>query len=364
MKERNIGLDLLRILLAIAVITIHFNATGTGHVSSSIHWLPMKFVVYGVDSIVLPAVNVYVIMSGYFSYRFMRSYKHVIRSLIRLWLCLEFFSLFGLVIASESITFETIIKRMFPIATGEWWYMSVYFTTMLMSPMLNKTVDTLNKKDSLFIILIMILTCSIIPFFTKNEEPLGVNLGYSLIWFLILYYTGAVLCKYFSNIQSKYFLWIFFVLCFACILVGNIASKIDVLKGYGLSTYNSITLYIQAIVIFFYFKNLTFKSVWLKNSISYLAGLSLAAYIFHCQKDIGTLIWTKLSPSQYADTLFLIPVYLVTVISIYVLSVIIEIARRRLFGIAQIESVITNKMLYGLEILWIHPYKRIEKLES
>lgn len=94
-KERNTGIDLLRILLALAVITIHFNATATGRVSSNVHWLPMKFLVYGIDSIVLPAVNVYVIVSGYFSYLFQRSYKHVVNSLVKLWLCLLFFSVGG-----------------------------------------------------------------------------------------------------------------------------------------------------------------------------------------------------------------------------------------------------------------------------
>ena len=94
-KERNIGIDILRILLALMVVIVHFNARGTGHVSSSVTWAPMKFLIYGMDAIVLPAVNIYVIVSGYFSFLGMRGYSHVVKSLSRLWLCLLFFSVGG-----------------------------------------------------------------------------------------------------------------------------------------------------------------------------------------------------------------------------------------------------------------------------
>lgn len=359
-KERNIGIDLLRILLAFAVVTVHFNATATGHVSSSVSRLSMKFLVYGIDAVVLPAVNIYVIMSGYFSYLNKRTYKHVVNSLVRLWLCLEFFSVGGFCLVSwvapDTVTSADLYKRLFPLITGEWWYMSIYFATMLLSPFLNKAVDLFTKKDSLLFLGAMLLVCSLIPFFTKYKEPLSVNLGYSFIWFIVLYYTGAVICKYYDDIRSKYLLWIFFGMAFIGVAVGNVASKFDVLKGYGCGTYNSIVLYVQAVVCFLWFKNLTIKSKRLKSIICYLSGLSLATYIFHGQIDIGRLIWHNLAPAQYADSIKLIPVFIATVFVIYIVSILIEQLRRKLMSIGELEKRITYRITGCIESAWKRIY--------
>ena len=355
-KNRNTGIDLLRILLALAVVTIHFNATATGHVSSSVNRLPMKFLVYGMDSIVLPAVNIYVIISGYFSYLSMRSYKHVVGSLAKLWFCLMFFSVGGACVVSlvspGSIATADFIKRFFPIMTCEWWYMTVYFATMLISPFLNKAVKQFSKSDSILFLAAMILVCSIVPFFTKNQEVLGVNLGYSLIWFIVLYYTGAILCKYYSNIKSKHWAKFFVGLALCQIAMGFIASHFKMLNGFGFSSYNSILLYAQAIVCFLWFKNINIKNNHIKAIIGFLSGLSLATYIFHCQSDIGKMIWENLNPSQYADSIKLVPVFVITIFSIFIISVLVELLRRKLVSIGGIEKKIINKIINNVEIMW------------
>jgi len=360
-KERNIGLDLLRILLAIAVIIVHFNAEETGRVASSVHWLPMKFLVYGMNSVVTPAVNIYVIMSGYFAYLYMKSYKQVVSSLVKLWFCLVFFSVGGAVFVSflstGSVSFLIVVKRLFPLITGEWWYMSVYFATLLISPFMNKAVNSFGKSDSFLFLGAMLLVCSILPFFTKFNEPLGVNLGYSFIWFILLYYTGAVICKYFNYIQSKWYLLSYFGLALINVMVGYIASKIEILAGYGLSTYNSIILYLQAIFCFLWFKNLTIKNFRLNKIITYLSGLSLASYIFHCQTDIGSMIWRELSPSQYADNIKLIPVFIITVLGIYIVSILIEIFRRKLVSIGGFEKIIINQITNSIHNVWKSFYR-------
>lgn len=256
----------------------------------------------------------------------------------------------------------TFIQRLFPITTGEWWYMSVYFATVLISPILNKAVDTFSKRESVSFLCAMLLTCSLLPFFTKFKEPLGVNLGYSFIWFIVLYYTGAVLCKYFKDYKSKYFLVIFFAMAVLTILVGNIASKFVFLRGYGLSCYNSIVLYLQAIVIFLWFKNLKISGTRIKNLITNISGLSLAAYVFHCQKDIAPLLWERLQPSQYADSIMLIPVYIVTVLSIFAIAILIEKARKIIFSISGFENNISGRITTSIKNIGEGVFTLIDKI--
>lgn len=91
MRARNIGLDILRILLALMVIAIHFNAPATGHVALAVTG-KMKLLVLPMVAFCYPAVNTYVLISGFFSYKNKRSYDKILNSLIRLWLCLEYVS--------------------------------------------------------------------------------------------------------------------------------------------------------------------------------------------------------------------------------------------------------------------------------
>lgn len=347
-KERNIGIDILRVLLALMVVIVHFNARGTGHVSSSVTWAPMKFFIYGMDSIVIPAVNIYVIVSGYFSFLGMRGYSHVFKSLSRLWLCLFFFSvgggIFVKIVSPDAVAWSDFIERIFPITTGEWWYMSVYFATMLISPILNKMVDITSRREFFIILCSFLLTCSLLPLFNKNTEPLGVNLGYSFIWFIVLYLTGAGLFKHGLSLPRRWLLPTFFGLAFLNVLISFTISKVPMLKGYGFSAYNSITVYLQAIVLFLWFKDVKIYSKKFKEVIIFLSGLSLSVYIFHCQKDIGRLIWETLQPAQYADSLMLIPIFIVTVLGIAIVSFLIEYCRKKVFSIGGFEGKIINKI--------------------
>ena len=95
------------------------------------------------------------------------------------------------VVSPDSVTWSSLVECFFPITTGEWWYMSVYFATMLVSPLLNKMVQSTSRREYFMILCSFLITCSLLPLFNRNIEPLGVNLGYSFIWFIVLYLTGA-----------------------------------------------------------------------------------------------------------------------------------------------------------------------------
>jgi hypothetical protein len=262
---------------------------------------------------------------------------------------MEFFSVVGAVLVglviSGSLDLTVFLQRCFPLTTGVWWYMCVYFATMSISPILNRAVQIMSKKESFAFLVAMLLFCSIIPFFTKYKEYLGVNLGYSFIWFIVLYYTGAVMCKYFSNTRrenNNSYLYLYIGLAIFNVVFSNFTSKIEIIQGYRFTSYNSVILYAQAIFIFFYFKNLKIKSPKASKIISNISGLSLAAYIFHCQTDISRTIWELLNPSQYANSLVLIPIFVITILSIFFVSIVIEYIRRKLFSICNFENRITK----------------------
>lgn len=351
--KRDIGIDLLRILLALMVIAIHFNAPGTGHVALSSTSSPVRYLVSIVVALTYPAVNTYVLISGYYSYKNRKSYQQIVNGLIKLWICLVFFSVGGYIgvtiFNNEGISLMTIIERCFPLSRGEWWFMSDYFIMMLLSPLINVVLDALGRKETIVLVLISLMFCSIIPFFLKWDDAIGINNGYSLLWFLVMYITGASVSmaseKRILNTSKPYLFFLGYLACSAILIALNgLLSIIPLLKGYHFWMYNSIIVYFQAVLLFSAFKDIKIERKWINKSIYFLSGLSLAAYIFHCQEDIGHFIWSNLRPDLSANSVSIIPLFFITVVGIYFVSITIEYIRRSLLAVGNIEKKLISKL--------------------
>lgn len=353
MNNRNTGLDILRILLALMVIAIHFNAPATGHVAMSTTGM-MKLLVYPMVALCYPAVNIYVLISGYFGYAKQKGYSQIISSLLKLWLCLVFFSLFGyfLAVITKNVSFSIpdLLSHLLPLSRGVWWFMTVYFVMMLISPALNMVLDRLSKKDFLVFITVALIICSIIPFFLKFESFIGLNKGCGIIWFSVLYLTGGGIYKYMkTNVgKNNWQLWAFcayLLLTIYLLASPTIHRQIGLMDEYTSARYNSIIVYGQAISLFILFLNINIQSNKLSKAISFLAGLSLAAYIFHCQEDIGNMLWSLTTPSKYANSVQLIPLFIYVVFGVYFISVFWEYVRRKLFSINNFENKLVQRII-------------------
>ena len=352
MNERNIGLDILRILLALMVISIHLiwgdKALGNAAYAGDVDFFFVPFF-----ALCYPAVNTYVLISGYFSYAKKKTMSQILRSLLRLWLCLVFAQLLGyaLVLTTqfESFSIMNLIKHFFPLTRGVWWYMSVYFVLMLISPALNGVLDQLSGRSYLIMMVVALIICSIIPFFTKFASPLGLNQGSGgLLWFIVLYLTGGGIYKYLSEYpkfnQKRLGLFAlggYLVLSLILSLSSRFMVRIG-LEGYSFYSYNSIIVYGQAVMLFLAFRQVNINSIRVSRTISIIAGLSLAAYIYHCQEDVIEHFYQYLRPFNYAEGARLVLLFLAFVIGIYLTSIAIEYLRRKFFSIGNMENKIIN----------------------
>lgn len=351
-KERDSGIDLFRIILAVMVILIHINAPATGNVYSNVGWLPMKFLVYGTMALIYPAVNCYVLISGFYSFRNNRGLRDVFRSLLRLWFCLLFFSLLGYIVALltgyQVFSINELIARFFPLTTGEWWFMTNYFVMMLLSPAINKILDNSDRRSFFCNIAIALTICSILPFFVKYEDVLGLLNGSGLIWFVVLYMTGGGVYKFYYKEKQEEInrftvsrsLWVYISLSISLVAFGMLFGKVPFLNGYTFSMYNSPIVYMQAVCLFFIFKAIKVRGRISLRVITALSGLSLASYIFHCQPDIGMIIWKVTEPSKFANSILLIPLACCIVLEVYFTAVGIEYIRKKLVSMGGEKKII------------------------
>lgn len=349
-NTRHVGLDMLRVLLAFMVIGIHIIAPATGAVGMCVEWMPTKFLIYGMEAFCYPAVNTYVILSGFFSFAHNKSLYQAVRSLGKLWVCLIFFSILGVVIGAiynhQAPSLSTILARLFPVCSGEWWYMTNYFVLILISPILNKLICSYSRKSHLYVICGALIICSVIPFFLKYEDKIGLNLGYGLIWFVVLYCTGAYLYRIKDDIiekikPQKYF-WGGVGLMFLFVMVNNVLSKFDITKGFGFGAYNSVFVYAEAVLLFCYFYTVKVRSSKFAPVISWIASGSLASYIFHCQADVGPMLWELTNPSKYANSLMIVPISVAIILGVFSIATLIESVRRWLLNFIPVDRWVDN----------------------
>ena len=115
-KNRSSNIDLLRVLAIIAVIMIHYNNDdiGGGNKYVAPHSLN-QFVLYSIQSLCVSAVNVFVILSGYCSFK--RDYLNIakpLKLLITLY-AFRFLMLFvSLFVSQENFTPMDIFVRLLP----------------------------------------------------------------------------------------------------------------------------------------------------------------------------------------------------------------------------------------------------------
>lgn len=346
--KRNVSIDILRILLALMVVTIHIGAPSTGHVINSISWMPMKFFAYIMHYLAIPAVNIYILISGYFSYKQLE-YTNVLKKAASLWLVLLFYSLFGLIVSyivyDGSLNIGTIKDRIFLLSTGEWWFMTNYFCLLFISPSLNIIISSFSKKTFIAFLLLVGIVFGILPSLCEWRDAIGINYGYSLIWFIVLYLIGGGIKRFSIDKKIRLGFWKYFSLyLFATLFIlfqDLFFSKVIHCSGSAFVHYNSIIILIQAIFLFLAFLNLEVNCRFDK-AIVLISSLSMSVYIFHCQADFGKLLWDLMQPSKYADTIYLPLVYITITIGVFCLACSIEFVRVKLFTVCRIDSILTR----------------------
>lgn len=207
--KRNYGVDILRITAMLGVVIIHI--IGHGGLLDNANDILQFSILSFIKILVLPAVDCFVLISGYVGYRESKYYPRIKNLISLFWVVLFYsvtFAIIFIVIYPSSVSVFDLIQSFTPIISNQYWFFTAYFGLFVCSPYLNLLVHKADKKQ-LFILAVVLLffsCCSLIkdPFLIKN--------GYSFIWFIFVYLLGAIIKKY--NIASLFpkRVWMYIVL--------------------------------------------------------------------------------------------------------------------------------------------------------
>ena len=330
-KVRASNFELLRCVLMLMVVLVHYNNQGMGNAFAyaelgSLNYYFLCFI----ESLAIIGTNGFVLLTGYFSWK-----KNVVslRKPIGLLLYVVAYNVLfygiNVFVLQEPFSLRSLIFSFIPRN----WYIVLYVVLMLLSPYINIMIQSLNKKSCLVLLGIMFLVFSVWPtalevlsgnidITTEGMHTIALNgssNGYSIVNFVMLYIIGAGISKFnLFNASIKVDI-LGYLLCSLMICIQQ------VLMGGGWSYANPIVI-VSCVCFFNIFRNIQLKS----RCVNTLSKASLGVFLLHTQYVVCNTIWSMcgIEKACRANTLYLaIHMFFVCCIT-YLLCSLIDIVCR------------------------------------
>lgn len=266
-KERQVNYELLRIIAMMMIITLHYLSKGGALSDPKESLSATGYAAWIIEAFCLVAVNVYVLISGYFGTDTGKQDKALfsVRKPVKIWLRVLFYSaiigIIAMITGIQDFDIYTLFTYIFPTVTEHYWFATSYLLLCLFMPFLNAGLDRLDKKGLQRILLMMFVVFSL----AKSVIPMHLpwdKLGYDVLWFVFLYLTGAYLKKYGMEKIAGHRAFLIYCLCAVITILSMLfIRKLYLDKGilgdfinYAYS-YNHVFTYFGAIGLFGAFKN-------------------------------------------------------------------------------------------------------------
>lgn len=358
-KERNIGIDLLKILAMIMIVTHHILEHGGILQSAEFGTFKYYFLWY-LQIICLCAVNCYAMASGFLLY----NGKFKFSRILNLYLQVITYSVIILVIfyilKPSVISKDNLFASIFPFSFNSYWYFTSYIPVAFLFPFFNKLIDILPKKQFEYLLIFCFFVFSALPTII-GRDILQIVFGFSATWLIALYFLGAYIKKYKNEFRPKFKYILYFFLSVTSVWILKYfmdKTGINIFNNNGNSSdyllkYTSPFILAMAISLFMFCINIKPKGELVNKIIIVLSAATFGVYIIHINILIKVEILSKVFiPYMDLTTGKLFLVIIVGMIIIYTLCTIIEEIRIKLFKILKVYKLTSKVDKYSDEIFY------------
>lgn len=326
-KERESGLELLRLLSTFAVVFLHYNSNFALDfvLKNSINYYFLLFV----ESISIVAVNVFILISGFFMYN---SEKRIINKPIELLFQVILFKVGFYCISRIFSSKEFVIKDFLFCFIPNNYFVILYITLYFISPYINKLLSCFESRTWKYFFIIngvlFFVFSTLVDLFTEsfNIELMGISpitawgnfQGFNIVQFVLMYCIGAYLkyCKLKEYIfPRKKLLCIWgtsVILIFLWSLLNEHLSKHGLRSAW---VYHNPLVVISSISLFLFFSSFSFRS----RIINTFSRASFFCFLIHGY----FLQFAKIQTFVNRNAFVLLVHIIITCLIIYVISFII-----------------------------------------
>ena len=290
-KKRQNNFEALRLLAMFMVITLHYLNKGGLLTSEADIFTGTSYVAWFFESFAIVAVNVYVLITGYFMCESSMKVSRLLEIICQvLWYTLLIpvvLVLLG-VVEIGSFNLYDILRFVFPIHMKHYWFVTAYVILLLFVPFLNMAIRYLSQKQLMITTVLMTvyqtLPKSVLPVkFTDDDAGNGV------LWMICLYLIAAYIRKYgipfFSSLRKSLLCYISGALAMfiSLIVMRVVYFKLDAF-GESISFgyhYNHILCLFASVALFYTVKHWQLKDGAVSRLIGKVAPYTFGVYLLH-----------------------------------------------------------------------------------
>ena len=237
---------------------------------------------YMVSHIIRPfsivAVNVFVMISGYFGIKF--KVDRLIKLCTQTWFYAVGAFFVVVVLGLHVIDYKKDFLVLFPVFSKQYWFVTAYIALYCIAPFFNEAIEKINfltYKKGLLVGFLLFYAWPTFCFWVNAHQLVG-DSGYGIVNFVYLYLLGRYIKLHYEDKKPAYFYLILYVI--SCFLLFLSQYLLSIFLGFEYSSwlsYNTIFVYFAAIFLFMCFKNISMNI----QIINIIAAPCLAVYLFH-----------------------------------------------------------------------------------
>lgn len=322
-NTRNSSFELLRIICMLFVLILHVNlAVGISADHSIVGHLQAE-----TESLAIVAVNVFVMISGWFS---IKSEKKLFSFICQ---CI-FYSSICLLVGIALGTCKSFKTELITFLCFDWnWFVISYLFLLLLAPILNSYFERAERLRVRRFIVFYFLFSFLLGFFSNAAEFL--RSGYSVAFFVPLYCLSRYCNLYrprFCGFSKKVDLLIFFL----CSIINTCMFQYRV--PVDCFSYCNPIVVIQSLYLLLFFSKLNILSGWVNR----LAQASFPVYLLHLNSHIFEPIYKNYCKELLSSQCpCLIILYIATW---FLIAFVIERFRQSLFDLVVSKGCPNNDM--------------------
>ncbi len=349
MKKRIVSIDLLRMVSMMMVVMLHYLGKGSLLPSLTGEMTQNGYVAWGLESLSIVAVNVYMLISGYFlvetGFKGKRLMELICQVLFYTILVPCILIALGM-ISIKDFTIYHILLRVLPAQMIHYWFMTAYIIMYLLSPVLAAAAKAMSQKQLKNTILALLLFFSV----SKSVLPFQLEVdarGNDALWFICVFLVAAYMRLYgipffTAKGNGRRGMLCYVVGCAGIygimLAVRAVYLKTGSLDHFIQSTYdyNHVLNLLTAIGLFyaFYYMNIKEDSV-AGRIIVKMAPYTLGVYLLHEQMDIRHLWPGWLGATAEGNAFLFVVRSLVAVVIVFTVGIAVDMVRGFLFKTAR-----------------------------
>lgn len=360
-SKRMANMELLRILSMGMVVMLHYLSKGKVLPALDGPMTANGYVAWILETFSIVAVNVYMLISGYF----LVGSGFKCKRLVQLFCQVLFYSILipllllatG-ILAPSQITIYKLLQYCLPAQMEHYWFVSAYVLMYLFSPILSTAVKNMKQRQHRAVLFLLLLILSV----NKSVLPVRLEmdqLGYDAIWFLFVFLVASYIRLYGIGFFDKAAKGVIGYLG-GCIGIFGIALLIRMLcLGTGLLGdfvgatyhYNHILNLFAAISLFYAFYHCKIPEGRIHTLIVTVAPYTFGVYLLHEQIEVRNLWPLWLGASIQGNPLFFVAKAILSVGIVFLLGIGVDAIRGWLFRLAgeRLQGSRADKLLGHLD---------------